>query len=159
MTVSDRCERCGHDLEILRKPVRRLRWSRYWWQGVRSLFTGQLRVCNQCGAIYSNEGELVAAGAIETDTEQTLDVYRKDMAYLRDSFGGVIIAAELVALWLALGPEGASLAKVIIAGSVGAGALVPFLYFGRRARLAKRDLKQLGRARRSGQILGSPPHN
>lgn len=155
MKRPERCERCGHSLDLLRKPLRRLRWSRYWWEGAKSLFTGPLWVCSQCGAMYSTEGDLVAVGAIETDTERRLDVYRKDMAYLRDSFAGVIIAAEAVALWLGLGPSGAGIAQVAIAGAVGVASFVPFVYFGQRARGAKRDLKQLRQARRSGEILRS----
>lgn len=150
-----RCERCGHSLDLLRKPLRRLRWSRYWWKGAKSLFTGPLWVCSQCGAMYSTEGELVAVGAIETNAERRLDVYRKDMAYLRDSFAGVIIAAEAVALWLGLGPGGAGITQVVIAGAVGVVSFVPFIFFGQRASSAKRDLKQLRQARRSGEIL--PP--
>ncbi|MDH3290014.1 MAG: hypothetical protein OEO20_12815 [Gemmatimonadota bacterium] len=155
MSRLERCERCGHSLDLLRKPLRRLRWSRYWWEGAKSLLTGPLWVCSQCGAMYSTEGDLVAAGAIETDAERRLDVYRKDMAYLRDSFGGLIIAAELVALWLGLGPSGADILQVVIAGSVGAVSFVPFTYFGQKARTAKRDLKRLRQARRSGEILRS----
>jgi hypothetical protein len=105
--------------------------------------------------MYSTDGELVAVGAIETDTERRLDVYRKDMGYLRDSFAGVIIAAEAVALWLGLGPSGAGIVQVVIAGAVGVASFVPFVYFGQKARGAKRDLKQLRQARRSGEILRS----
>ncbi|MCH8948217.1 MAG: hypothetical protein IH789_11425, partial [Acidobacteria bacterium] len=55
-----------------------------------------------------------------TDVERGLDQYRKDMAYLRDSFGGVIIASELVVVWLIAGPESYRLAQVVLAGAVGA---------------------------------------
>ncbi len=134
--------------------MRELRWSRHWMVGVRSLFTGPLRVCSQCGAMYSTEGELVAAGAIQTDAERRLDVYRKDMAYLRDAFGGVVIAAEAVALWLALGAGAVDVAKVMIAAGFGGAMFLPFGYFARKARLARRDLKRLRQARRSGEILG-----
>jgi len=156
MANTETCERCGHALEILRRPVRELRWSRHWMQGVRSLFTGPLKVCHQCGAVYSPEGELVAAGAVETGTEHRLDVYRKDMANLRNAFGGVVIAAGALATWLAAGPQAYHLGQVIAVGSVGVAALVPFVFFDRKARLAKRDLKRLRKARRSGQILTPP---
>jgi hypothetical protein len=154
MSDANRCDRCGHQLDLLRKPLRQLRWSRHWMQGVRSLFTGPLKVCMQCGAIYTTEGELLAAGAIETATERRLDVYRKDMAYLRDAFGGVVIAAELVALWMAFGTASADMVQVIVAASFGGGMFLPFSYFARKARLARRDLKKLREARRSGEILG-----
>jgi hypothetical protein len=153
MTDSNRCDRCGHTLDLLRKPLRQLRWSRHWLHGARSLFTGPLKVCNQCGAIYTTEGELLAAGAIETVAERRLDLYRKDMAYLRDAFGGVVIAAECVALWMALGTASAEVAQVIVAASFGGAMFLPFSYFARKARLARRDLKMLRQARRSGEIL------
>ena len=117
-----------------------------------SLFTGPLRTCSQCGAIYANDGSLLAEGAVATEVEQKLDLYRKDMAYLRDSFGGVVIAAELVAVWMIAGPGAMLGPEVAISVSVGVGALFPYMYFGRKARLAKKDLKQLTAARRSGTI-------
>jgi hypothetical protein len=118
MATLKRCDRCGHGLEILRKPVRRLRWTRYWGLGWRSLFTGPLSVCPQCGAMYATDGTLLAAGAIETDAERRLNVYRRDMAYLRDSFGGVFIAAGVAVAWLAAGAESFELAKVLVAARV-----------------------------------------
>ena len=152
MALKERCDRCGHALEVLAKPVRRLRWTRYWWRGVKSLFTGQMKRCPQCGAMYSSEGELLAAGAIETDTEHRLNIYRKDMAYLRDSFAGIFVAAELAVIWLVAGAESVELTKAVVAGSLGAASLAPFFYFHRKARLAKRDLKRLRNARQQGRI-------
>ena len=146
------CARCGHELTVLRRPLKRLRWTRYWWKGFVSLFTGPLRTCSQCGAIYANDGSLLAEGAVATEAEQKLDLYRKDMAYLRDSFGGVVIAAELVAVWLIAGPGAILGPEVAISVAVGVGALFPYMYFGRKARLAKKDLKELTAARRSGTI-------
>ncbi len=154
MTETPRCERCGHELEVLLKPVRRLRWSRYWLKGVKSLFTGQMRICRQCGAMYSNDGALVAAGAIATEAERRLDVYRKDMAHLRNAFLGIMIAAGGLASWLAFGPETFELGRVMLIGGLGGGAAVPSIYFGRKAHLAGRELKSLRRARRAGQIPG-----
>jgi len=154
MTERDRCARCGHELQILTKPVRELRWSRHWMAGVRSLFTGPLKVCSQCGAMYSGEGDLVAAGAIQTDAERRLDVYRKDMAYLRDAFGGVVLAAEVVAIWLGFGTTAPDAAKAIMAAVFGGAMFIPFGYFHRKALLARRDLKALRKARRSGEIVG-----
>ena len=151
-THSDPCARCGHALKILSRPLRRLRWTRYWWRGVKSLFTGPLRICSQCGAIYANDGSLLAAGAVATAVEQELDQYRKDMAYLRDSFGGVVIAAELVAVWLIAGPGPFFGTKIALSIAVGVGAFLPYVYFGRKARIAKKDLKALSEVRRSGAI-------
>ena len=155
MALKERCDRCGHALEVLAKPVRRLRWSRYWWRGVKSLFTGHMKMCPQCGAMYSAEGELLAAGAIETDAEHRLNVYRKDMAYLRDSFAGIFVAAEVAVIWLVAGAESLELTKAIVAGSVGAASLAPVFYFHRKARLARRDLKRLRSDRQQGRILKS----
>jgi hypothetical protein len=94
----------------------------------------------------------LAAGAVATEVEQKLDRYRKDMAYLRDSFGGVVIAAEIVAIWLLAGPGPASLAQVVLSIGVGAGSFFPYLYFGRKSRIAKQDLKRLRAERRSGLV-------
>ena len=112
-------------------------------------------MCPQCGAMYSTKGELLAAGAIETDAEHRLNIYRRDMAYLRDSFAGIFVAAELAVIWLVAGADSLELTKAVAAGSVGAVSLVPFFYFHRKARLAKRDLKLLRSARQEGRILQS----
>jgi hypothetical protein len=151
MTRAERCDRCGEALEVLRHPIRRLGWTRYWWQGVASYFTGQLRVCSRCGAVYNPDGDLLAAGAVATDTERRLDTYRRDMAYLRDAFGAVIIAAEVAVIWLAAG-QSVALVEAILAGVVGVGSFVPFVFFGRKARLAKRELKRLKEGRLRGEI-------
>lgn len=152
MVVSERCARCGAGLEILRHPVRRLSWTRYWWKGFTSFFTGQFRICSRCGAMYTGDGELLAAGAVETDAERSLNTYRKDMAYMRDGFAAVVIAAELAVVWLAAGAETFELAKVLLAGGVGIGSLGPFAYFARKAKLARRDLRRLKEARLRGEI-------
>lgn len=152
MATVEQCERCGQTLELLRQPVTRLRWTRYWWEGIKSFLTGPLSICRRCGAIYSSDGVLLAAGAVATETERQLNVYRKDMAHLRDAFAAVVIAAEIVVLWLVLGPEPVELAKVVLGGGVGLASLLPFWYFGRRASLARRDLKALREARRGGAI-------
>jgi hypothetical protein len=154
MAAADRCQRCGRELEVLRHPVRRLSWTRHWWTGVSSYFTGQLWICPGCGAMYTGAGELVAAGAVETEAERRFNAYRKDMAYIRDGFAGVVIAAELAVIWLAGGAETFELAKVLLAGGVGVVALGPFAYFAHRAREAKRELRRLRRAREGGALLG-----
>jgi len=102
--------------------------------------------------MYSQDGSLVAAGAVDTEAERTLDQYRKDMAYLRDSFGGVIVAAELVAIWLVAGPGAFAVGEVVLVGGVGAAAFIPYAFFARKAHRAKKDLKQLSTARKHGSI-------
>ncbi len=146
------CQMCGHQLDLLRRPLKRLRWSGHWWKGVASLFGRPLRACNQCGAIYSEEGDLLAVGAIQTNVEQTLDVYRRDMAYIRDSFGGVILAAALAATWLLASSGATNVTAGIIAVAVGAAAFVPFGFFVGKARLARKQLRRMKETRLKGQI-------
>ncbi len=151
-----RCQRCESPLEILRHPLRRLRGTGHWWHGVRSLFTGPLWMCPRCGAAYTGDGTLLAAGAVETDSEARLRIYRRDMAQLRDSFAGVIVAAGLAVTWLVAGSGGYELYQLLATAGVGGAAVVPFSYFARKARLAKKDLKRLRAARREGSILQPP---
>jgi len=148
----ENCKLCGQRLEILRHPVRRLRWTRHWGKGIASLFSRPLRACNHCGAMYSGDGDLLAAGALQTVPEQQLDQYRRDMAHLRDSFGGVFVAAELAAVWMMAGAQTANLAGAILAGSIGAAALLPFGFFHGKARRARRELKKMKEARLQGYI-------
>ena len=102
--------------------------------------------------MYSQDGSLVAAGAVDTEAERKLDQYRKDMAYLRDSFGGVIVAAELVVIWLVAGPGAFAVSEVVLAGGVGAAAFFPYAFFARRSHRAKKDLKKLSKARKSASL-------
>jgi hypothetical protein len=115
-------------------------------------------MCRQCGAIYSTDGNLVAAGAVATDAEHHLDLYRKDMAHLRNAFAGVMIAAGGLAAWLGLGPgpETLQMGQVILIGGLGATASVPFVYFAHKSIRARRDLKALRQARRAGHIPPAP---
>lgn len=154
MTVprSETCQRCGSALEILRHPLRRLRGSGYWREGLKSLFARPLKACPRCGAIYTFEGALVASGAAETTEELRLKVYREDMAHLRDSFAAVTVAAELAVIWMVAGTGSVSALAPLIAFGVGGGALLPFAYFARRAREARRQLKQLRDARMRGEL-------
>ncbi len=152
MRQQQRCTMCGQELEILSRPLRRLRWSRYWFKGFASLFGRPLRICSQCGAMFSAEGELLAMGAVQTEEELKLDLYRRDMAYLRDSFGGVIVASEIAAIWLIAGAEAGSIGLALLTGSIGVGAFVPFGFFGRKARMARKQLRRMKQARIQGQI-------
>ena len=146
------CKLCAFPLEVLRKPVRRLSWTRHWLRGFSSLLTRPLRVCPSCGAMYSGEGELLAVGAVQTEPELKLDGYRRDMAYVRDSFGGVVVASGLAGAWLMAGAETANLVGAIIAGSIGAVSIVPFGFFGSRVRRARKELKSMKAERVRRQI-------
>jgi len=146
------CGSCGTQLEILRRPLRRLRWSRYWFKGFASFFGRPLRVCSNCGAMYSGEGELLAAGAVQTEEEVRLDLYRRDMAYVRDSFGGVIVASEIAAVWLFFGAESVNVAAGVLAASLGVATLVPFGFFGKKVRGARKQLKRMKEERIRGRI-------
>ncbi len=146
------CKLCAHPLEVLRKPVRRLSWSRHWLRGFASLFTRPLRICSTCGAMYSGDGELLAVGAVQTEPEIRLDTYRRDMAYMRDSFGGVIVASGLAGAWLLGGAEATNLVGAIIAGSIGAVSIVPFGFFGSRVRRARKELRAMKAERMKRQL-------
>lgn len=121
-------------------------------RGFASLFTRPLRVCSSCGAMYSGDGELLAVGAVQTEPEIRLDTYRRDMAYMRDSFGGVIVASGLAGAWLIGGAEATNLVGAIIAGSIGAVSIVPFGFFGSRVRRARKELKEMKAERLKRQV-------
>ncbi len=73
------------------------------------------------------------------------------MARLRDSFGGVVIAAELAVIWMSAGAATFPVLAPVLAIAAGGAALFPFAYFGRKARQAKQDLKRLREARIKGE--------
>jgi hypothetical protein len=103
--------------------------------------------------MYSGDGELLAVGAVQTEPEIRLDTYRRDMAYMRDSFGGVIVASGLAGAWLIGGAEATNLVGAIIAGSIGAVSIVPFGFFGSRVRRARKELKEMKAERLKRQIV------
>lgn len=146
------CERCGHTLDIVRRPLSRLRWTRAWWQGVRSIFTRPLLACPACGTVFTWEGDLVHVGAAETSTERRLRAYRKEMANLRDSFGTVAVAGWAATLWMLFGPGSYDPTAPIIAASIGSVVLIPYTYFARKVRSAKKELKSLKVARLKGEL-------
>lgn len=146
------CQRCGNDLEVVKNPVSRLRWTRYWLKGVKSLFTRPLLACVKCGAVYTWEGELLAVGAVETSSELKLRALREDMSNLRDAFGTIVIAGGITAGWIVLGPGSFDVGAAVIAGSVSGVAFLPFSYFARRARQARRELKKLKETRIKGEL-------
>ncbi|HXV86227.1 MAG TPA: hypothetical protein VD793_05995 [Gemmatimonadales bacterium] len=151
-SVQPSCDRCGSGLEILKHPLRRLRGSGYWREGLRSLFALPLRVCPRCGAIYRYEGQLLAVGAAETAEELRLKSYREDMAHLRDSFAAVAVAAEFAVIWMSAGTAVFPLMAPVIAIGVGGSVLLPFAYFARKAREARRELKRLRQLRVKGEL-------
>jgi hypothetical protein len=137
---------------VLRHPLRRLRRTGYWWRGVKSLFARPLKLCPECGAIYTWEGELLAAGAAETAEEVRLRAYRGDMARLRDSFGAVVVAAELAVIWMSAGANPFPAIAPILAITAGGAALIPFTYFHRKVRAARAELKRLRAVRTKGAL-------
>ena len=141
------CSNCGKELTILRRPLHRLRWSKYWWRGLASFFGNPLKVCTKCGAIYTYRGDLVAAGAAETDAELRIHGFKKDMIILRDSFATIVLGGEIGAIWTLFYPGGYELSVTVALIAVGAGALIPTSYFAKQVRMAKRDIKALKRAR------------
>ena len=148
--MTDNCRQCGHPLEILRRPLRRLRWTRYWWRGLASLVSQPLRVCTKCGAIYTHLGALVAAGAAETNAEMRIRGFKDDMIHLRDGFATVVLAGEVGAVWTLMSAGSYDPRLTVLMGAIGGLALVPFIYFARKASRAKRELKELKAARITG---------
>ena len=148
----EECRQCGHPLEVLGSPLRRLRWTRHWWRGLASFATQPLRVCTNCGTIYTYTGQLVAAGAAETDAEMRARGFKRDMMGLRDGFATVVIAGEVSVIWTLLSATPYDIGVTIIAGTVGGLALIPFAYFARKTAGAKRVLKKLKTARLKGEI-------
>jgi hypothetical protein len=146
------CQHCGAALEVLKHPLRRLRGSRYWREGLKSLFARPLKVCPRCGAIHTFDGALLASGAAATAAELRLNAYREDMAHLRDSFAAVTVAAELALIWMVAGAGAVPVTALVLVLGVGGGALVPFAYFARRAREAKVELKRLRERRMRGEL-------
>ncbi len=119
---------------------------------MKSLFGRPLKLCPDCGGIYTWEGELLAAGAAETAEEVRLRAYRSDMARLRDSFGAVVVAAELAVIWMSAGTTAFPAIAPLLAVGTGAAALAPFTYFHRKARAARQELKRLRTIRTKGAL-------
>ena len=112
------CTQCVHPLDDLRRPLRRLRWTRHWWRGLASFVSHPLRVCTHCGSIYTYEGELVAAGAAETDAEMRIRGFKYDMAALRDGFATLVLAGEISAIWTLMSSTPYDISVTIIAGTL-----------------------------------------
>ncbi len=148
--MTTNCQQCGHPLEILKRPLKRLRWTRYWWRGLASFLSQPLRVCAQCGSIYTHAGVLVATGAAETNVEMRLRGFKEDMVHLRDGFATLVLASEVGAVWTLMSAGSYDLAVTVVMGMIGGLALIPFTFFARKASKAKRELKSLKTARLKG---------
>ena len=74
------------------------------------------------------------------------------MARLRDSFGAVVVAAELAVIWMSAGANPFPAIAPILAIATGGAALIPFTYFSGKARAARQDLKRLRAARTKGAL-------
>ncbi len=146
------CEDCGEPIDVLRRPVRRLRWSRYWWHGWTSLLGNPLRYCPACGALYSFGGQLLGSAVVETAHELKARDFRDDMIGLRDGFGTIVVASGLTVGWTILGPVAYDVTVAIWAGAVGGISLLPFSFFAKKARKAKSELRQLRSARTKGLL-------
>ncbi len=148
MTIN--CQQCGRPLEILKRPLKRLRWTRYWWRGLASLASQPLRLCPQCGSIYTQAGVLVATGAAETNVEMRLRGFKDDMIHLRDGFATLVLASEVGAVWTLMSAGSYDLMVTVAMGTIGGLALIPFTFFARKASQARRELKSLKTARLKG---------
>ncbi len=146
------CRKCGHQLEVVRHPMRRLSWSRYWWTGFKSLFARPLLACRNCGAMFTWEGDLLALGAVETMGEVKLKALREDMINLRDAFATVTLAAIGATVWMIIGPRTFEVIAPVLSGAVAVLSAVPFVYFTRRARQVKRALRGLKDSRVKGEL-------
>lgn len=151
--MTTNCQQCGHPLEILKRPLKRLRWTRYWWRGVASLVSQPLRLCPQCGSIYTHAGVLVATGAAETNVEMRLRGFKDDMMHLRDGFATLVLASEVGAVWTLMNAGSYDLGVTVVMGAIGGLALIPFAFFARKASTAKRELKSLKTARLEGKDI------
>ncbi len=149
--MTTNCQQCGQPLEILKRPLKRLRWTRYWWRGVASLVSQPLRLCPQCGSIYTQAGALVATGAAETNVEIRLRGFKEDMIHLRDGFATLVLASEVGAVWTLMNAGSYDLGITLVMGTIGGLALIPFTFFARKASKARRELKSLKTARLEGK--------
>lgn len=152
------CKLCGNDLGVLRHPIRRLRWTKYWSLGFKSLFGRPLKECLQCGAVYTWEEDLVAEGVVETAPELRLRNLRDDMANMRNSFGTIFLAGEFAALWMWFGPGIYEGAAPLVASAIAVLSLGPAAYFNRRVSQTRKRLKEIKEARAQGLLGGQGRH-
>jgi hypothetical protein len=150
--MKDTCQICGHQLHLLKHPLRRLRGSGHWLKGVMSIFTRPLKACADCGTVYTWEEELVAEGAVPTTDELRLANLRSDMKNMRDSFLTVAAAAGFITAWMIGGTGVYETTAPLISALIGAGALVPATYFQTKARGFKREIRELRKHRIQGHL-------
>jgi hypothetical protein len=84
-----------------------------------SLVSQPLLFCAACGSIYRTDGSLLATGAAETAVEVKAGGYRDDMVNIRDGFGTIVIASEIVVIWTLAGPGAYSPAVSVGRGRAG----------------------------------------
>lgn len=153
MAERNRCTRCGHGTEVMDRPMRRLRFTRYWGYAFLTGRDRPLRLCPSCGSIFRHDGELIAAGATLTVHEEKLIRHRNDMKWMRAGFGSVIVGSGLGVAWTLLGPLSYDMIVTAGVAAVGALALPPFEYFNRKVRIARRELRALKSARKEGKVF------
>ena len=118
-----------------------------------SLFSQPLRYCPDCGTLYDHTGELIAAGAAETEIELKTGRLKDDMIGLRDGFGAVVVGSGITVAWTILGPLSYDPVVTALAAGVGVLAMGPFGYFFVKVRRTKKRLREWRRARKEGQII------
>lgn len=153
MAERTKCQRCGHDTEVMDRPGRRLRFTRYWGYAFLAARDHPLRLCPSCGSIYRHDGELIAAGVTPTIHEERLIRHRNDMRWMRAGFGSVIAASGLSVAWTLIGPVSYDMIVTLGAGALGVAAFLPYEYFSRKARIAKKELRALKSARKEGKVF------
>lgn len=133
--------------------MRRLRFTRYWGYAFLAGRDRPLRLCPSCGSLYRHDGQLIAAGATRTVHEEKLIRHRNDMKWLRAAFGSVTVASGLSVAWTLLGPLPYDMIVTLGVGAVGVASVLPFGYFSRKARIAKKELRALKSARKEGKVF------
>jgi hypothetical protein len=76
--------------------------------------------------------------------------FKDDMVHLRDGFATVVLAGEVGAIWTLMSAGSYDPRLTVLMGAIGGLALVPFVFFARKASRAKRALKRLKAARITG---------
>lgn len=147
------CSRCHHDTEVLRRPFRRLSWTKYWGYAFANTRERPMRVCPSCGSIFRYDGELIAAGATSTVHEDSLVQYQHDMRGMRDAFRAVFVASGLGVAASLIWPLGIDMIATVSVGAVGIASLIPARYFGKKVRTVRKELREMKVARQEGKVF------